>query len=184
MTYWCITVNRPVLAVDNSIMPLIHAWQGADPQGVRLDGRPAGSATALDLTQSLVLDGLPLRNDAVRLFTVERSNRGKTVVRRVEVSEELLSMADKGIPLSSNGYGTFGGVPRTSDEAYLLRHGRPHGSDRHSGLLNNGGDEDFTVSHIQPPSSAYAEGLDSNLSEGWKGVLAWCSGRRMGQSWA
>jgi hypothetical protein len=42
------------------------------------------------------------------------------------------------------------------------------------------GDEDFTVSHIQPPSSAYAEGLDSNLSEGWKGVLAWCSGQRMG----
>ncbi|MFZ1641470.1 MAG: hypothetical protein WAV07_08540 [Candidatus Contendobacter sp.] len=41
------------------------------------------------------------------------------------------------------------------------------------------GKEDFTVSRIQPPSSAYAEGLDSNLSEGWKGVLAWCSGQRM-----
>jgi hypothetical protein len=42
------------------------------------------------------------------------------------------------------------------------------------------GDEDFTVSRIQPPSSDYAAGLDSNLSEGWKGVLAWCSGQRLG----
>lgn len=60
----------------------------------------------------LVLDGLPLQHDAVRLFTVERSNRGKTVVRRVEVSEKLLEMADKGIPLSQQWVmGTFGGVP-------------------------------------------------------------------------
>jgi hypothetical protein len=40
------------------------------------------------------------------------------------------------------------------------------------------GGEDFTPNRIQPPSSAYAEGLDSNLSEGWKGVLAWCAGKR------
>lgn len=60
----------------------------------------------------LVLDGLPLRDDAVRLFTVERSNRGKTVVRRVEVGEKLLQMADQGIPLSQQWVmGTFGGVP-------------------------------------------------------------------------
>ena len=60
----------------------------------------------------LVLDGLPLRNDAVRLFTVERSNKGKTVVNRVKVSEELLKKADQGIPLSQQWVmGTFGGVP-------------------------------------------------------------------------
>lgn len=60
----------------------------------------------------LVLDGLPLRDDAIRLFTVERSNRGKTVVRRVEVSEQLLDRADQGIPLSQQWVmGTFGGVP-------------------------------------------------------------------------
>lgn len=40
------------------------------------------------------------------------------------------------------------------------------------------GEEDFIPRHIQPPSSAYAEGLDSNLCEGWKGVLAWCAGKR------
>lgn len=40
------------------------------------------------------------------------------------------------------------------------------------------GTEDFIPRHIQPPTSAYVEGLDTNLSEGWKGVLAWCEGRR------
>lgn len=60
----------------------------------------------------LVLDGLPLRDDAVRLFTVERSMRGKTVVRRVEVSEQLLKKAEEGMPLSQQWVmGTFGGVP-------------------------------------------------------------------------
>lgn len=60
----------------------------------------------------LVLDGLPLANDAIRLFTVERSNRGKTVVRRVEVSEELMKQAEKGVPLSQQWVnGVFGGVP-------------------------------------------------------------------------
>lgn len=60
----------------------------------------------------LVLDGLPLRNDAIRLFTVERSNRGKTMVSRVEISEQLLQKAEEGIPLSQQWVmGTFGGVP-------------------------------------------------------------------------
>jgi predicted ATPase len=60
----------------------------------------------------LVLDGLPLQNNDIRLFTVERSNQGKTVVRRVEVSAELLRKAKEGIPLSQQWVmGTFGGVP-------------------------------------------------------------------------
>ncbi len=60
----------------------------------------------------LVLDGLPLSNNAVRLFTVERSSRGKTVVTRVEVSAELMEQAKKGVPLSQQWVnGVFGGVP-------------------------------------------------------------------------
>jgi predicted ATPase len=60
----------------------------------------------------LVLDGLPLRDDSVRLFAVERSRRGKTVVSRIEVGETLLEMADQGVPLSQQWVmGTFGGVP-------------------------------------------------------------------------
>jgi energy-coupling factor transporter ATP-binding protein EcfA2 len=47
-----------------------------------------------------VLDGLPLQDDRVRLFTVDRNNEGKTVVKRVKVDEKLLKMAKKGWTLS------------------------------------------------------------------------------------
>ena len=47
-----------------------------------------------------VLDGLPLQDDRVRLFTVDRDNRGKTVVKRVVVDDKLLGMAAKGWTLS------------------------------------------------------------------------------------
>lgn len=60
----------------------------------------------------LVLDGLPLRDDRVRLFVVDRSSKGKTVVQRVVVSEALLRQAEEGIPLSQQWVmGTLGGVP-------------------------------------------------------------------------
>jgi predicted ATPase len=59
-----------------------------------------------------VLDGLPLRDDRVRLFTVDRDNRGRTVVRRVELSEDLLSKARDGWTLSRLWVnGLIGGVP-------------------------------------------------------------------------
>ncbi|MFI5379536.1 MAG: AAA family ATPase [Tepidisphaerales bacterium] len=47
-----------------------------------------------------VLDGLPLQDDRVRLFTVDRDNRGKTIVRRVVFDEKLLGMAKNGWTLS------------------------------------------------------------------------------------
>ena len=47
-----------------------------------------------------VLDGLPLQDDRVRLFTVDRDNQGKTIVKRVVVDEKLLGMAAKGWTLS------------------------------------------------------------------------------------
>ena len=47
-----------------------------------------------------VLDGLPLQNDAVRLFTVDRDNVGRTVVKRVVVDQKLLAMANQGWTLS------------------------------------------------------------------------------------
>ena len=60
----------------------------------------------------LVLDGLPLHDDRVRLFAVDRSKRGHTVVHRVTVDERLLSAAKKGVPLSQQWVmGHFGGVP-------------------------------------------------------------------------
>lgn len=60
----------------------------------------------------LVLDGLPLYDDRVRLFAVDRSKRGHTVVHRVTVDARLLSAAEQGIPLSQQWVmGHFGGVP-------------------------------------------------------------------------
>ena len=105
--------SPPVLAVDNFDHALNPRLAKALTRKV-CDWMIARQDRQLLLTSHnpLVLDGLPLRNDAVRLFTVERSNRGKTVVRRVEVNKELLDKADQGVPLSQQWVmGTFGGVP-------------------------------------------------------------------------
>jgi energy-coupling factor transporter ATP-binding protein EcfA2 len=47
-----------------------------------------------------VLDGLPLQNDSVRLFAVDRDNLGRTVVKRVVVTAKMLVMAEQGWTLS------------------------------------------------------------------------------------
>ena len=47
-----------------------------------------------------VLDGLPLQDDRVRLFTVDRDNLGKTYVRRVVVNEQMLKLSEQGWTLS------------------------------------------------------------------------------------
>ena len=60
----------------------------------------------------LVLDGLPLQDDRVRLFTVSRSDSGRTVVRRVILTERLLRRAEQGWTLSRLWVmGHLGGVP-------------------------------------------------------------------------
>jgi energy-coupling factor transporter ATP-binding protein EcfA2 len=103
----------PVLAVDN----FDHAL---NPRLARALTRKVCEWVTVDRNRQLlltshnplVLDGLPLQNNDVRLFTVERSRQGKTVVGRVVVDEQLLQAADDGIPLSQQWVmGTFGGVP-------------------------------------------------------------------------
>ena len=57
----------------------------------------------------LVLDGLDLSDDRIRLFTVNRNNKGYTALERVKISNKLL---ETGMPLSRlwiDGY--IGGVP-------------------------------------------------------------------------
>lgn len=59
-----------------------------------------------------VLDGLPLRDDRVRLFTVARTDSGRSSIRRVEINDKLLAMAEKGWTLSRLWVmGHLGGVP-------------------------------------------------------------------------
>ena len=60
----------------------------------------------------LVLDGLRLQDERVRLFTVSRSNSGRTLVRRVVVDEHLRRRAEQGWSLSRLWVmGHLGGVP-------------------------------------------------------------------------
>lgn len=60
----------------------------------------------------LVLDGLPLQDDRVRLFTVDRDNKGMTQVRRFEITNQHLEMAAKGWTLSRMWVNKLiGGVP-------------------------------------------------------------------------
>ena len=60
----------------------------------------------------LVLDGLPLQDDRVRLFTVSRTDSGRTSVRRVVVNDTMLEKAEQGWSLSRLWVmGHLGGAP-------------------------------------------------------------------------
>lgn len=50
----------------------------------------------------LVLDGLDLRDDRIRLFAVERNTKGTTKIYRVQVSEEILEETQAGLSLSNS----------------------------------------------------------------------------------
>ena len=60
----------------------------------------------------LVLDGLPLQDERVRLFTVSRTSSGRTSVRPVCLDDNLLQKAEQGWSLSRLWVmGHLGGVP-------------------------------------------------------------------------
>ena len=60
----------------------------------------------------LILDGLPLVDDRVRLFTVSRTHSGRTSIRRVEIADRLLKKAKQGWSLSRLWVmGHLGGMP-------------------------------------------------------------------------
>lgn len=60
----------------------------------------------------LLLDGLDLSNDEIRLFTVERDYQGATRIDRVQVSEQILQAVQDGLSLSNLWImGRIGGAP-------------------------------------------------------------------------
>ena len=60
----------------------------------------------------LVLDGLNLSDDRIRLFAVERNSYGATKIYRIQVSEEILQASQQGLSLSNLWImGRLGGVP-------------------------------------------------------------------------
>ena len=107
-------VNAPkLLAIDNvdaglnprlarRLMEKICAWTLRQPEKQIL----------LTSHNPLVLDGLPLQDDRVRLFVADRSDQGKTQITRVSISPDLMQKAKEGWPLSRLWVqGHFGGVP-------------------------------------------------------------------------
>lgn len=61
---------------------------------------PSPRQVFLTTHNPLTLDGLPFRDDRVRLFTVSRSEKGRTIVRRIEMNPKLEKMAREGWTLS------------------------------------------------------------------------------------
>ncbi|ONN67584.1 AAA family ATPase [Herbaspirillum sp. VT-16-41] len=98
----CLSPHAPkMLAIDN-------LDQALNPRLVaRLTAKLAGWLARADSSRQLlftahnpaVLDGLNLSDSEVRLFAVERNSEGHTVIRRIELSEELLRM-NANYPLS------------------------------------------------------------------------------------
>lgn len=104
----------PILAIDNfdhGLNPRLSRALTDRMCGWLLE--PEQPRQALLTTHSpLVLDGLDLTDDRVRLFAVDRSSEGRTVVRRISVDQRLLQMAEKGWTLSRLWVmGELGGVP-------------------------------------------------------------------------
>jgi hypothetical protein len=113
-----------VLALDERaprLLAIDNADHGLNPRLAQaLIGRICEAVLSARMPQQLLLtthspqalDGLPLRNDRIRLFTVSRTNTGRTAVCRVELNEKLLRMAKEGWTLSRLWVmGHLGGVP-------------------------------------------------------------------------
>jgi hypothetical protein len=73
-----------------------------------------GSRQMLATTHNpLVLDGLDILDDRIRLFTVDRDSSGASQISRVQVTPELMAQAEEGFSLSRLWtMGRLGGVPR------------------------------------------------------------------------
>ncbi|KYF61559.1 hypothetical protein BE11_12835 [Sorangium cellulosum] len=71
-----------------------------------------GKQIVLTTHNPLVLDGLALANDDIRLFTVDRSEDGATMIRRVAYTEALRKAQASGATMSQMWIdGLFGAVP-------------------------------------------------------------------------
>jgi predicted ATPase len=97
--------------VDQSLNPVLAKKLSAAICRWTLDA-PHPKQVLLTSHNPTVLDGLPLADDRVRLFTVDRDNRGHTAVKRVLPDRELLERATEGWTLSRLwANGLIGGVP-------------------------------------------------------------------------
>jgi predicted ATPase len=97
--------------VDHGLNPLL-AKRLMSTLTERILSAEAKRQVFLTTHNPLVLDGLPLGDDRVRLFTVDRDNKGHTVVKRFIVTDKHREMAEKGWTLSRMWINKLiGGVP-------------------------------------------------------------------------
>ena len=68
-----------------------------------------GKTVFMTTHNPLVLDGLDLTDDRVRLFVTDRDENGHIIMNRIQVSEELVGTGQSLSRLWINGY--LGGVP-------------------------------------------------------------------------
>jgi predicted ATPase len=99
----CLHASAPrFLAIDNgdhSLNPLL-AKRVINAMCEWILKAPEPRQILMTTHNPLVLDGLQLQDDRVRLFTVDRDNLGKTQVRRFTISDKHRDMAKKGWTLS------------------------------------------------------------------------------------
>jgi predicted ATPase len=76
-------------------------------------GNPRQPTAFLTTHNPLVLDGIDILDERVRLFAIDRDPNGYTRINRVTVTEELLEKGKQGLALSDLWVmGLLGGVPR------------------------------------------------------------------------
>lgn len=104
----------PFFAVDNFDQALHPRLAAALTRRVCEIIKKAPARQLLATTHNpLVLDGLNLLDDDIRLFTVDRNEQGHTVVERVRVTSDIMALAEQGMSLSQLWVmGRIGGMPK------------------------------------------------------------------------
>jgi predicted ATPase len=107
--------SPPFLAIDNFDQALHPRLASALMRLISEQLIKSGERQIMVTTHNpLVLDGLDLLDDRIRLFAIDRDPRGATQVKKVEVTDELMAHADAGLSLSRLWVmGLLGGVPRS-----------------------------------------------------------------------
>jgi len=105
---WCFAIDD----FDHSLNPRLARGLVQRFCGWVLDD-PRSRQVLLTTHNPLVLDGLDLTDDRIRLFAVDRTVKGRTVARRVVVDQELMKKSEGEWPLSRLWVrGEIGGMPR------------------------------------------------------------------------
>ncbi len=166
-------------------MPVDNADHGLNPRLARslfsrvcswyLDA-PLPRQLLLTTHNPLVLDGLPLQDSRVRLFTVSRTNTGKTSVRRIELDDAILARAQTGGRFRGFGsWGTLEACPMSEPLRIAMVVEGPTDFIVLDAVISSLlPDQDIEFQAIQPEYSAAFQVQPGPTGLGWSGVYRWC----------